>query len=222
LPLLVAAPIRPRHTHELEVFDATGIRHVRATAQIEEWTIAVDGDDLVIAQLFQAFELERIIGKKLTRFRLRHLLPFERLLLAGDIKHLFFDPFDIFWCEWLTHIEIVIESVFDGRTKSDPRPRPYLAHRSSKHVCSRMAQQVQRVRVFLRENLDLRICLDRPHRVDQLTIQLSAERSLAQTRADHVRDLSYGCARRYFEDFSIRKRDFDHGFGVRTTFRNPE
>src|SRR5690606_24220873 len=59
LAALVAPPVRARRGEQLEVLDAARVGYVRTTAEVDEGSVAIDRDDLVIAELFEALELER-------------------------------------------------------------------------------------------------------------------------------------------------------------------
>ena len=64
LAAFVAPPVRARHAQELEVPEAAGAGDVGATAEVEEGAVAVDGDDFVLVELVQAFELEGVVGEE--------------------------------------------------------------------------------------------------------------------------------------------------------------
>src|SRR5688572_29908179 len=128
LPLFIAAPIRARSVLQLEMFDPSGRRHVRTATKIQERTIAIDGDDLVIAEFSQTLELQRIVRKELPRFCFGYLFALEGLVLRGDRLHLLFDLIQIVRRERLLHIEIVVEPILDRRSKSDARVGSYGPH----------------------------------------------------------------------------------------------
>src|SRR5687767_774782 len=186
LPLLITAPIRTRNGHELEVLDAARRRYVRTTAKIEERAIAVDADDLVLAELFEALELQGIIREQLARFFLRHPAPLERLILLRNLLHFGFDLLDIFRREWLLYVEIVIEAILDRRAKADAGVRTHLSYGRCEHVRGRVAQQVERVVVFFSEDFNTRIRVERAHEIHDLAIQLRAERGLGEAGTDFL------------------------------------
>src|SRR5690606_35568260 len=79
LPTGIPSPVGRRRIQQLEVPDAPRFRYVRSTAEVEEGSVAVDGDDLVLPELFQALELQGVVREELTGFLGRHDSPLERL-----------------------------------------------------------------------------------------------------------------------------------------------
>src|SRR5205814_7196401 len=57
LPPLIAAPIRAGGGQQLEVLEIGRVRYVRPATEIDERTVRVRGDHLVVAELLQTLEL---------------------------------------------------------------------------------------------------------------------------------------------------------------------
>ena len=69
LAMLIAAPIGTRRRHQLEVLEIRRVRDMRTAAEIDERAVGVSRDHLVVTQLAQPLELERIFGEALLRLR---------------------------------------------------------------------------------------------------------------------------------------------------------
>src|SRR5688500_8404428 len=85
LPVLIAAPIRSSRVQKLEVLEIGRVRTVGSLAQIDEWSVGVGRDDLVIRELGEPLQLQWIVREPLSRFRLRHFLANERKLFGDDL-----------------------------------------------------------------------------------------------------------------------------------------
>src|SRR2546423_5890884 len=70
LPVLVTTPICARCVQQLEVLEVRGVRQVWAAAEIDERAVRISRDDLVVRELAQPLQLERIIGEALSGLRL--------------------------------------------------------------------------------------------------------------------------------------------------------
>ena len=80
LALLVASPIRSRPRKELEVLEAARRWDVRAPAQVEERSVLIDRDDLVLRKFFQALQFQGIVGEELTGLLHAHDAPLEPVI----------------------------------------------------------------------------------------------------------------------------------------------
>ena len=78
LSLLVPSPVGTGRGKELEVPHLIRGRHVWATAQIQKRPVTVDGDDLVVRNLGESFELQRIVREQRFRVFAAHFLTLER------------------------------------------------------------------------------------------------------------------------------------------------
>src|SRR5690606_27753911 len=107
LTTLVAPPVRARSREEAEVLQVPRRRDVGPAAEVEERPVPVDRDDLVVAELFQALELERVVREELSRLVLGHDLPLEGVVAPHDLLHLLFDPLQFIRREGLRDFEIV-------------------------------------------------------------------------------------------------------------------
>src|ERR1041385_286405 len=105
---------------------------MRPATKIDERSVSISRNDFVVAEFRKSLELERIVGKTLSRFGLSHLFANERILLGDDLPHFGFERFEIFGREGMLHFEVVVKSVFDSRTESYFRVGAQAAHGSRK------------------------------------------------------------------------------------------
>ena len=162
--MLVAAPVRARHRHQLERVrrNLAGVIKMRPAAQIFEGVVAVGADDdrpgrlvavLVDAALRQAvdqLQLVGLIGENRARFIGADLAVLERILAGDDLPHPFLDLGQIPRRERAglalcvgAEVEIVIEPGVDRRPDGDLRLRIDPQHGLRHHVRGGMAQPVQ-------------------------------------------------------------------------------
>src|SRR4051812_14193109 len=71
LPVLIATPIRARGVQELEVLEVRSVGHVRPAAKVDERTVRIGRDDLIVGELAESLELERVVGEALASLGLR-------------------------------------------------------------------------------------------------------------------------------------------------------
>ena len=135
LALLVAAPVGAGRVQQLEVLEARRVRHVRAAAQVDERPVGVGRDDLVVAELGEALELERIVGETLLRFardrppRARtETSPPTTLRISSSNRA---RSSGVNGC---VDLEVVVEAVVDRGTEADLRVGAQAAHRGREDV----------------------------------------------------------------------------------------
>ena len=118
---MVAPPISTCHLHQLEMLELAGARHMGATTQIGEVTLAVKryiligrnrGDDLCFVMLAQLFEiLDGLVSW--------HDLTRDGLVLRSQLGHFLFDQTKVIRCERSAIRKIVIKPVFNHGANSD-------------------------------------------------------------------------------------------------------
>ena len=72
-----------------------------------------------------------------------HLLPDKRQVSLDDSLHLLLDAFQVFLCDGLWHVKVIVEAAFYGRPYRDLRPRKQLLH-SHGHDVRALQDSVQR------------------------------------------------------------------------------
>ena len=73
---------------QLEVLEPAGARHVGPAAEIRERAVGIDRDGLVVAQLRDPLQLERIVGEPPVRLVAVHDFAHERIVALGHLAHL--------------------------------------------------------------------------------------------------------------------------------------
>ena len=135
------------------------------------------GDDLGLVVL--AHVLEELHG-----LVARHHAPADLQVRRGDFLHLRFELLEVFGREGTLEREVVVEAVLDDRADGDLRLRVDGLHRLGQQVRGGVADDLERRRILLRDDGQLRVFVDDEGRVDQLAVHAAGERRLGQSRAD--------------------------------------
>ena len=165
---------------------------MRPTAEVEPIALAVDRHGFAVRQSFDQFHLE-VLAKALEISHgvgARPFLPHQRLIAADDLLHLGFDLFQIVRGEGLIASEVVIETGGDRRADGDLRAGIEFLHRFGQHMGAVVADDLQRVGVAARDDLNLRVGGDSGAQILQNAVDLNGEGVFGETRADGGRDLS--------------------------------
>ena len=90
---------------------------MRAGAEVNEFALAVEGDNGVLRQVVDELDLVRLIAllHELQRFGAREFKAFETQLFLADLAHLGLELLEHLRRERLGAVKIVIETVLDGR-----------------------------------------------------------------------------------------------------------
>ncbi len=216
LSALVAPPVCARAVQQLEMLEPAGARDVRSAAEILEGAVGVDRDGLVVAELADALELERIVGEAPVGLRAVHHLPQERIVAGRHLGHLGLDPLEVLGRERPVHLEVVVEAVFDRGPEPDTGPRKELAHGSGQDVGRRVAEQLQGVGVAVGQNGEGGVPLERTVEVPDRPVHPRGERGARQSGADALGDLARRRAGRQLADAPVGQRDPD-GLAHRTS-----
>jgi hypothetical protein len=156
---LVAAPVGPGRVEQLDRVgvDLLRVAHVRPPAQVYERATLVDrelgrllqgltilirpcGEDTVNQLLFVG-----LIGEHATRFLLGDLLILEVVPLGDDLPHAGLNLLQVFRCEWPGQVEVVVETVLDGRADGNLTLGKLLQHSLGHHVRCRVAQAMHMI-----------------------------------------------------------------------------
>jgi len=68
---------------------------VRPAAQIDERAVGVHRDDLILFQVIDSLQLERIVPEAFLRLSARQLFASERVIRFDHLAHLLFDRRDV-------------------------------------------------------------------------------------------------------------------------------
>ena len=210
---VIAAPISTSHLHELEKLQLAGARHVGATAQIFKRAVAVQrdifvgrnaGDDLGFVVLADAFEMRH-------GFVARQHAAGDGFIFGDEFGHALFNRHQIFWRERALVRKIVEKSVFNHRPDGDLRIREQFLDGIRQQVRSTVANQLQAVSIFGCDDGNRTVLADKKAGIDQLAIDLAAQRRFGQAGADGRGNFSHGHRLRVVAFGTVRKRDLDHG-----------
>jgi hypothetical protein len=116
---------------------------VGTAAEIHERSVRVGRDDLVVAQLGEALELERVIDESLLGLGSIHLFTHERILLRRDLAHLVLERGNVFRGERLGDLEVVVKAVVDRRAEADLRVGAQSSDRCRENVRGGVSQHVE-------------------------------------------------------------------------------
>ena len=149
-----------------------GGREMRAAAEVVPVAVPVDRhvfarrdalDQLGLVGLADAFEVrDGLVARP-------HLAAGRQIALH-DLAHLLFDLRQIVGRERRVAREVVIEAVLDRRADGHLRAGEKLLHRHGEHMRRVVPDQLQRFRVFLGDDADLRVVLDGAEQVPLLAV----------------------------------------------------
>ncbi len=189
-PLLVAAPVRAGHLHELEgIADLARRGHVRAAAEVEPFALAIDFQVLALGDRVHELDLEMLaLGAK----HVFGLVAAPKLLGEGfvprdDLAHLGFDGRKILGRERLVAGEVVVKAVLDHRADGDLRAGEELLHRLGEHMRAIVADQLQRGGVVTRHDGDLRPVRHGVGQIGERAVHLHRDGLLGQRLGDRLR-----------------------------------
>ncbi len=210
LVAMVAAPIRTRHLHQLEMFETPGAGNVRAPAQVFELALAVKRhvfagrnrrDDFGLVGLAQALE----VGHRLVA---RQHAPFDLFVLACQFRHLGFDGRQVFGRERALVGKVVEEAVLDHRADRHLGVGKQFLHCIGEQVRRRMADHLQTGCVFVGDDCQRCVRFETVAQVDDTRraafADAAGQRRLGQAGADacgHLRhrhrgvELAFGAVR---------------------------
>ena len=115
-----------------------------------------------------------------------------RQICLHNLAHLRLDLRQILRCEGFIAREVVIETVFDGRTDGHLRAGIEFLDRHREHVRGVMADQFERFRIFSGNDTKVRIALNRPEKIPLLAVDFRHKCGLCQAWANRSGHLG-GC-----------------------------
>ena len=184
LAVLVAPPVRARGRQQLEVLEPPRAGDVRAAAQVLERPVGIDRDRLVVPQLADALELERIVGEAPVGLGAVDDFAHERVVARGHLPHPGLDPLEVLGRERPIDLEVVVEAVLDRRAEPDAGAGKQLADRGREDVRGRMPEHLQGVRIALGEDGEAGVALERPVEIPHGPVDSGRERRARQAGAD--------------------------------------
>ena len=182
---------------------------MRPAAQVQEGTVAVDRDHLVVLELLQPLELEGIVGEELPALLLAHAAALEGIVGGDDVAHAGLERLQVFGREGFVHLEVVVEAVLDRRAEADARGGMQLAHRGGEYVRGGVAQYRQGIFVPAGEDAHLRVLRHRASQVHRFAVHDGRQRGPGQSGADAGRDIGGAAAARHLHGTAVGKPHLD-------------
>ena len=219
---VVAAPVGARQLGQFEgLAHMPGRGQVRTQAQVLPAALPVDGDDLVLGQVGDDLRLVGLadpleVGDGLVAVP---DLPDDLLVPVDDLGHPRLDGAEVIQREGLVPGEVVIEAVLDGRSDGHLGPREKLLDRLGQHVAGVVANYLQGVGAFARQDLEGPAAGQGAVKVQELAVQAYQQGALFQRLGDGGGDVAAAGARVEGPLGAVGKDEFDHGLVC--PFRSP-
>src|SRR5580704_14262045 len=165
----VTFPVRAGDAHQLECLDPLSRRNMRTAAEVDEFAGGVEGDHRVSGFFFDELALENLIGffVEIDGFRLGDEFALVLQILRSELVHFLFDFFEIFRCERLIAEKFVEESGGDRRADAEFYVGIKLYHRGGEKMRGGVAEYVERIGIFLGQDLQLDVFIERATQIDQ-------------------------------------------------------
>src|SRR5262249_46295151 len=142
---------------ELESPDLARMRNVGPPAQIDEFALAIETKGRVLLQVvidvFDLVPLSQVMAQG-TGLRSRTFEAFEGFSVCDDAPHFLFNAWKIFFPNGGCDVDVVVEAVLEARPERQLHAGEETHDRASHHMGAAMAQHAERIRVFVRENLE--------------------------------------------------------------------
>lgn len=146
---------------------------MRSAAQVEEFTLLVDGDSGIFRKVANQLQLQVIVNFLEDRdcFVTAYFFAADRQVFLDDLFHFRLDFWQIIRGECHRDIHVVIKSVFDHRTDAQLYLFPVQAfNRLSEQVGRAVTIHFHTIRGIKRNDLNGRILLDRCVKIDYLAV----------------------------------------------------
>ncbi len=220
---LVTPPVGARDAHQLEVRgDGAGGGDVGAAAQVGEPlrpALLVEGDRLAFREVADQLDLVGVAEALVARERLvprQGVLP-ERQVGRDDVAHAGLEGLEVVGGEAPRQVEVVVETVLDHRADAhlDGARRvalgdERLADSLGQDVGQRVALERDGVAVLAGDHRDRGAVGHRRLQVGELAVDLHAQGSLGQPRADRGSQVGAGRAFAELEVLAVGKRYAHH------------
>ena len=171
-----------------------GIRHVRATAQIDKVTLAIERNLVALGNAGNDFRLVllAVLAEILHRLATLHDLATNRNLVLDDAAHLGRDTVDILRGKTLGIGKVVVEPVVDHRTNGHLRPWKQALYGLRQQMRGGVADNLEPFLVFRGNDAQAGITFHFEGSITQGAIHFARQRGLGQPRANIRRHLGDG------------------------------
>jgi hypothetical protein len=163
---------------------------MRAAAEVLEGTVAVEGDGLrtlVANQVLDQLDLVvlALLAKELSGLLGGDVTSLERLVGLDVLSHPLLDPRQILLTGApVGELDVVVEAVLDRRSDGDLGAGPEVEDGLGEDVRSVVANQLERLRTAVGDDLDRLPAGERCREVAQLAVDLDRQRRPGEARAD--------------------------------------
>ncbi len=137
--------------------------------------VRVSRDDLVVRELRETLQFERVVGESFARFGLRDFFTHERKFFGDHLLHLGLELYEVLRSEWLLDLEVVIEAVFDGWSESDLRVGTKAAYRGGEYVRAGVSQHSEGLRILFRQNPEVAALSERGVQIQNFAIYFDSD-----------------------------------------------
>ncbi len=190
--LRVAAPVRAGDVEELHHADAAGRGAVRAEAEVHPVAVPVEREGLRAAGGDVLHDLDLVLLAELLeeRERVRHrdLVADERQVPRDLLVGRLLDLLEVLRGERRLAREVVVEAVLDRGADGDLRAGVELLDHAREDVGGVVAGDLQRLRALRRDDLELRVLVERAREVHRDAVELREVGRLREPRADRRPD----------------------------------
>ncbi|KFB73887.1 MAG: hypothetical protein AW09_000841 [Candidatus Accumulibacter phosphatis] len=162
LVAMVTAPVGARQFHQLEHLQPARRRNVRAAAEVDKITLAIERDFLTGRNGIDQFRLV-VFADRLEESDGVVALPdlaLHRQITPGEFCHALLDCRQVVKRERTLVGEVVVETVFDDRTDRDLRRRKEFLDRVSHQVRHRVTDDLQALGILLGDDAKLHVSGD--------------------------------------------------------------
>ena len=190
LVIFVSLPVRAGYLSELETFNFSRTCKMRSGAKIDEISLRIQRYLRAARQLFYKLKLIYFVEAA-------HL---RNCLFAGHHRtddgkigfdygfHFLFDARKIIHSNRRRQIEIVVESVLDGRTDSQFCLRVKIFHRLRENVRAGMSVGLSSLFVLKGQNFKTAVFLDRKRKINEAAVETRDKRGSRQPLTDPCRN----------------------------------
>ena len=157
--------------------DRTRVGDVRAAAEVGEIAVGIERNGAVFEGLDQ-FDLVGValLGELFERFGLGNLAADERLFLTGQLHHLGFDSRKVGFGDRHGRVDVVVETVLDGRADAELDAGVERFERFGQQVRRGVPEGVLALFVLPLVELDGGIFVDGARQVDRRAVYRSRQR----------------------------------------------
>ena len=186
---------------------------MRSTAKIGKAALRICGD-VAVFQFGNQFTLVSFasVAEHLQSICLGYALAHKLLLACSQFNHFLFDGRQIalFDCHAIPRINVVIESVLNGRTDTELNARIKFLQSLCQQVRACMPESVLALLVFPFIKNEVGIFVYRTIQINRFAVHAAGQYILCQTRTDAFCNLQTGNSVIVFTDGAIRKSYLYH------------